>query len=127
MYRKRRLELWIPVDCFLHREIVQLVCKHYPPGSVKRARSQIAYEQAVVSINSGLGDIVGPNAPVVRVIRPDDSLQAHCICNIANAVLCQQKQKKNICQYCDIQDGEHGTHINIAIGRTPTSRCDASD
>lgn len=88
--------MWIPVDCFLHREIVQFVCKHDAPDRVKRARSQIAYEQAVVSINSGLGDIVGPNAPVVRVILPDDSLQAYCICNIANAVLCQQKQKKKV-------------------------------
>jgi hypothetical protein len=72
------------------------VCEHDAPGRVKRARSQIANEQAVVGINIGLsdGDVPdhGPNAPVERIIPPDDSLQAQLICNIANAVLCEQKK-----------------------------------
>jgi len=63
--------------------------QHDTPDPVECARSQIADEQAIVCINVGRSDVVGPNAPVVRVKLPDDSLQAHCICNIANAVLCQ--------------------------------------
>jgi hypothetical protein len=95
LYRKRGLEPWIPVDCLLHRKIIQFVCEHDAPDCVERARAQIANEQAVVGIDIGLSDSDvsnhGPNSPVERVIPPDDSLQAQLICNIANAVLCQQK------------------------------------
>jgi hypothetical protein len=95
LYRKRRLEPWIPVDCLLHREIVQFVCEHDAPDRVKRSRAQIADKQAVVGIDIGLSDSDvpnhGPNAPVERVIPPDDGLQAQLICNVANTVLCQQK------------------------------------
>ncbi len=91
MYRKRRLELWIPVYCFLHRAIVQFVCEHDAPDRVKHARGQIVNEQAIVSINIGLADRDVPNhcpnAPVERVELPEDSLQAQLICNITNAVL----------------------------------------
>jgi hypothetical protein len=65
------------------------VCEHDAPDRVKRARGQIVDEQAVVIINIGRSDVVEPNAPVERVILPDDSLQAQRICYIANAVLCQ--------------------------------------
>ena len=95
MYRERRLEPWISVDCLLHREIIQFVCEHDAPDRVERARAQIAYEQAVVRIDIGLSDSYvsnyGANAPVERVISPYDSLQTQLIRNIANAVLCQQK------------------------------------
>jgi hypothetical protein len=95
LYRKRRLEPWIPVDCLLHREIIHFMCEHDAPDRVKRARAQIVNEQAVVGINIGRSDSGvpnhGPNAPVERVILPDDSLQSQLICNITNAVLCQQK------------------------------------
>jgi hypothetical protein len=67
------------------------VCEHDAPNRVKYARSQIANEQAVVGVNSRRSDCDvrnhGPNAPVERVIFPDDSLQAQLIGNIANAVL----------------------------------------
>ena len=63
-YRKRQLELWIPLDRFLHREIVQFVCEHDAPDSVKCPRGQIADEKAVVVINIGRGDIVKTNMPV---------------------------------------------------------------
>jgi hypothetical protein len=75
----------------LHREIVQFMCEHDAPDRVKLARGHIVDEQAVVIINISRSDIVEPNTPVERVILPDDSLQAQRICNIANAVLCQQK------------------------------------
>ena len=95
MYRKCRLEPWIPVDCLLHREIIQFVCQDDASDRVKRARAQIVKEQAVVGINIGRSDSgvpnQGPDAPVERVILPDDSLQAQLICNIANEVLCQQE------------------------------------
>lgn len=94
-YLKRRLELWIPGHCLLHREIVQFVCEHDAPDRVKRARSQIADERGVIGIDIRLSDggvpNHGPNAPVERVILPDDGLQAQLICNIANAVLRRQK------------------------------------
>jgi hypothetical protein len=113
LYLKRRLELWIPVDCLLHREIIQFMCEHDTPDRVKRARAQIANEQAVVGINIGLSDSDvpnhGPNAPVERVILPDDSLQAQLICNIANAVLCQ----------CRLTSGYSKSRENA--GRTSTS------
>ena len=129
MYRKRRLEPWIPVDCLLHREIIQFVCEHDAPGRVERARAQIANEQAVVGINISLrdGDVPnhGPNAPVERVIPPDDCLEAQLIGNIANAVLDQQKMYVNIAIFK--KPGKCGAHINIAKRRTPTSRCDAGD
>lgn len=90
MYLKRRHEPWIPVDCLLHREIIQFVCEHDASDRVKRARGQIANEQAVVGINTGLSDggvpNHDPNAPVERVILPDVSLQPQLIFNIANAV-----------------------------------------
>jgi hypothetical protein len=90
-YWKRRLEIWIPLDGLLHCKIVQFVCEHDGPDRVKHARALIAKEQAVVGINIGRSDGVisnqGPNAPVKRVILPDDGLQAQRICNIANAVL----------------------------------------
>jgi hypothetical protein len=61
------------------------VCEHDTPDRVKRARAHIANEQAVVGINIGLSDSgvpnYDPNAPVERVIPPDDSLQAELICN----------------------------------------------
>jgi hypothetical protein len=67
------------------------VCEHDAPSRVKRARAQIANEQAVVGINIGLTDSDvpnnGPDAPVERIIPPDDCLQAQLICNIADAVL----------------------------------------
>ena len=67
------------------------MCEHDTPGHVKRARGHIANEQAVVGINIGLSDSDvpnhGPNAPVKRVILPDDRLQAQLICNITDAVL----------------------------------------
>jgi hypothetical protein len=56
--------LWIPLDCFLHREIVQFVCEHDAPDRVKRARGQIVDEQAVVIVNIGRSDVVEPNTPV---------------------------------------------------------------
>jgi hypothetical protein len=73
------------------------VYEHDARNRVKRTRTQSVNEQPVVGINISLSDSGvpnhGPNAPVERVILPDDSLQAQLICNIANAsaVLCQQK------------------------------------
>jgi hypothetical protein len=72
------------------------MCEHDAPDRVKRARGQIIDEQAVVIINIGRSDVVEPNTPVERVILPDDSLQAQRICNIANAVLNQQKTRVSI-------------------------------
>ena len=96
MYRKGRLEPWIPVDSLLHREIIQFVCEHDASDRVKRARAQIANEQAVVRIDISLTDSdvpnYGANTPVERVISPYDSLQTQLIRNIANTVLCQQKK-----------------------------------
>jgi hypothetical protein len=66
-----------------------LMCEHDAPDCVKRARGQIVDEQAVVIINIGRSDIVDPNAPVERVILPDDGLQAQRICNIGDEVLCE--------------------------------------
>ena len=63
-YRKGRLELWVPLDRFLHGEIVQFVCEHDAPDRVKRPRGQIVDEKAVVIINIGRGDIVETNTPV---------------------------------------------------------------
>ena len=122
-YLKRLLELWIPLDRFRHREIVQFVCGHDAPGRAKRAARLIVDEQLVVRVNIGRGDIVGPNEPVERVILPDDSGQVQCMCNIANTVL-----TSNVGQHrSSRRDRERGTYINIAIRRTPTSRCDAGD
>jgi len=105
------------------------VCEHDAPNRVKRARGQIVNEQAVVVINIDLSDSDvcnhGPNAPVKRVILPDDSLQAQLVCNILNPVLCQQNRLVNIA--ISEKPGKCGAHINIAIGRTPTCRCDAGD
>ena len=78
------------------------MCEHDASNRVKYARVRIADEQAVVGIDSSRSDSGvdcgfsndalnhGPNAPVERVILPDNCLQAQLICNIANAVLCQQ-------------------------------------
>ena len=80
------------------------MCEHDASDRVKRARAQIVKEQAIVGIDIGRSDrdvcVIpnrGPNAPVERVILPDDSLQAQLICNIANAVLCQQKLQLIYC------------------------------
>jgi hypothetical protein len=84
--------LWIPLDRFLHREIVQIMREHDAPDRVERPRGQIVDEQAVIVIDIGRSDIVETNAPVERVILPDDRLQAERVCNIANAVLCRQQK-----------------------------------
>jgi hypothetical protein len=99
-----------------------------PPAVLKgRARGLIADEQAVVGINSDLSDVVGPDTPVVRVLRADDSLQAHRMCNKANTVLYQQIHRLVSGYPKTRRDGEHWTYINITIGRAPTGRCEASD
>jgi len=51
------------------------MCEHDASDSVKCASRLIVDEQAVVSINIGCSDVVRPNAPVKRVIFPDDSRQ----------------------------------------------------
>ena len=97
--------------------------EHDAPSRVKRAARLIVNEQLVVGVNIGRGDIVRPNEPVERVILPDDSCQVQRMRNIANTVL-----TSNVGQHRNSRrDRERGTYINIAIRRTPTSRCDASD
>lgn len=86
-HRKRRLELWVKLDRFRHREVVQLVCEHNAPDGVERARRKVANKQIVRGVDISSSDVVRPDAPVVRVILPYDSLEAQRICNIANAVL----------------------------------------
>jgi len=86
-HRKGRLELWVKLDRFRHREVVHLMCEKDAPGGVERARSQVANKQIVRVVNISSSDVARPNAPVIRVILPYDSLEAQSICNRANAVL----------------------------------------
>ena len=70
-HRKGRLELWVPVYRFLHREVVDLVSENDAAHSVERARCQVVDEQLVRCININYS-VVPPreDAPVVRVIFP---------------------------------------------------------
>jgi len=69
--RKGRLELWVPVYCFLHREVVDLVSENDAARGVERARCQVVDEQLVGCINIKHG-VVPPrkDTPVVRVVFP---------------------------------------------------------
>ena len=69
-YRKRRLELRVPIDRLLHRIIVQLVREHDAPDGVERPRGQVRDEELVRSVDVGGGVAVLPDAPVVRVVFP---------------------------------------------------------
>ena len=86
-HRKCRLELWVKLDRFRHREVVHLVCEKDAPGGVERARRQVVNKQVVRVVNISRSDIVRPDAPVVRVVLPYNSLETQRICNRANAVL----------------------------------------
>jgi hypothetical protein len=59
------------------------------PGGVERARRHVVNKQIVGGVNISGSDAIRPDAPVVRVILPYDSLEAQRICNRANAVLKQ--------------------------------------
>jgi hypothetical protein len=88
-HQKGRLELWVPVYRFLHREVVELVSENDAATCVERARCQVVDEQLVGCINISHSVVRPPrdDTPVVRVVFPYDSYQAHCICNCANTVL----------------------------------------
>jgi hypothetical protein len=86
-HRKVGLERRIPVDCLLHRVIRKLVREHDGPAAVKVARGQVGNEIGIVGVDVRGGDVVCPDAPVVRVELPYDSLKAERIRNVANAVL----------------------------------------
>ncbi len=66
--------------------------EHDAPTGVERARRRVVNKQVVGVINISCGDVVRPDTPVVRVVFPYDSHQAHPMCNGANAVL-QEKAK----------------------------------
>jgi hypothetical protein len=68
--------LWIPLDRFLHRKIVQFVGEHNAPDHVDRPRGHIVDEQAVIIIDIGRSDVVETNAPVERAMVPDVSVAA---------------------------------------------------
>jgi hypothetical protein len=88
-HRKRRLELWVKFDRFRHREVVQLVSENDAPSGVERARRLVVNKQIIRGVNISGGDVIRPDAPVVRVILPYDSLEAQRIRNRANAILKQ--------------------------------------
>ena len=88
-HRKRGLELRVKFDRFRHREVVQLVCEKNAPGGVERARRHVVNKQIVGCVNISGSDAIRPDAPVVRVILPYDSLEAQCIRYRPNAILKQ--------------------------------------
>src|SRR6266571_9137500 len=71
-HREGRLELRVPLDCLLHRKVVQLVCEHDTPDRIEVAIGQVADEQVVVIVDVGSGDVALPGAPVERVVLPHD-------------------------------------------------------
>ena len=70
-HRKGRLELWVPVYRFLHREVVDLVSENDATNAVERARCQVVDEQLVRCINIS-HSVVRPwgDTPIVRVVFP---------------------------------------------------------
>jgi hypothetical protein len=68
------------------------MCERDALDGVKRTHGQIVDEQAIFIINIIRGDIVETNAPVGRVMLPNDSLQAQRIFNIANPVTSRKKE-----------------------------------
>jgi hypothetical protein len=59
------------------------------PGGVERARRLVVNKQIIRVVNISGSDVIRPDAPVVRVILPYDSLEAQRIRNRPNAVLKQ--------------------------------------
>ena len=60
MYRKRRIvELWIPVDCLLYREIIQFACENDAPDRVKRARTPIDWGLRMLATSGGSPESFG--------------------------------------------------------------------
>ena len=57
-HRKRRPELWVPIDRLLHRKLVQLMCKEDGAGFVELSRVQFPDELLIVAINISFGDAV---------------------------------------------------------------------
>jgi hypothetical protein len=117
-HRERRFELWIKLDRLLHGIIVQLVCKHDTPNSVECARGQVIDEQVVGRVNDSGGD-VHTDAPVVRVIFPNDRLQTQRMGNCANAVL--EKEKR--CRYPNVLKRDEETRrVHQYLHREGASR-----
>ena len=63
------------------------MCKKDAPSGVERARRLVVNKQIIRGVNISGSDVIRPDAPVVRVILPYDSLEAQRIRNCPNAVL----------------------------------------
>jgi hypothetical protein len=85
--KKRRLNLRIPFYRLLHRKVAQLVHGDDSFHCVERARGRVADELLIRSIDISRGVVAHSDAPVIRVVFPQDRLRAYPICDYTDTAL----------------------------------------